>query len=36
MAHKRPVFVSAALFAQAEDMSEYLEKINQAGGEEAD
>jgi bifunctional DNase/RNase len=32
-AQKRPVFVSSALFAQVEDMSEYLEKINEASSE---
>jgi bifunctional DNase/RNase len=30
-AQKRPIFVSAALFEQVEDMSEYLE--NESGGE---
>ncbi len=36
-AQKRPIFVSSALFAQVEDMSAYLEKINEASGEsEAD
>lgn len=30
---KRPVFVSAALFEQVEDMSEVLERINQNGGQ---
>ncbi len=32
-AQKRPIFVSAPLFAQVEDMSAYLEKINEASGE---
>jgi bifunctional DNase/RNase len=32
-AQKRPVFVSSALFAQVEDMSEYLDKINEASSE---
>jgi hypothetical protein len=32
-AQKRPIFVSAALFAQVEDMTQYLEKINEASGE---
>src|SRR5208337_2950455 len=36
-AHKKPIFVSAALFAQVEDMSEVLNKMNEAGGDlEAD
>lgn len=36
-AQNRPIFVSAALFAQVEDMSESLKKINEAGSEsEAD
>jgi uncharacterized protein len=35
-AQKRPIFVSAALFAQVEDMSQYLEKINEASGESSD
>ncbi|MHB8523083.1 MAG: bifunctional nuclease family protein [Limisphaerales bacterium] len=30
---KRPVFVSASLFEQVEDMSEVLERINQNGGQ---
>ena len=30
---KRPIYVAAALFEQVEDMSEYLERINQNGGE---
>ena len=32
-AQKRPVFVSSALFAQVEDMSKYLEKINESSSE---
>lgn len=32
-AQKKPVFVSRALFAQVEDMTEYLDKMNEAGGE---
>ena len=32
-AQKRPIFVSATLFAQVEDMTEYLEKINESSGE---
>jgi len=32
-AQKRPIFVSQALFEQVEDMSEYLDKINQSGAE---
>jgi hypothetical protein len=32
-AHKKPIFVSAALFAQVEDMSEVLNKMNEAGGD---
>ena len=35
-AQKRPIFVSAALFAQVEDMTQYLEKINETGGEAED
>jgi bifunctional DNase/RNase len=36
-AQKKPIFVSAALFAQVEDMSEVLNKMNEAGGDlEAD
>ena len=36
-AQKRPIFVSTTLFAQVEDMTEYLEKINESSGEsEAD
>ncbi len=32
-AHKRPIYVSAALFEQVEDMSELLEQIQESGGE---
>ena len=32
-AQKRPLFVSAALFNQVEDMSKWLEEINENGGE---
>lgn len=32
-AQKRPIYVSAALFEQVEDMSEVLERINENGGE---
>ncbi|NBV22380.1 MAG: bifunctional nuclease family protein [Proteobacteria bacterium] len=32
-AHKRPVFVAKALFESVEDMTEYLDKLNEAGGE---
>jgi bifunctional DNase/RNase len=32
-AHKKPIFVSAALFAQVEDMSEVLNKMNESGGD---
>ena len=36
-AQKRPIFVSSTLFAQVEDMTQYLEKINESSGEaEAD
>lgn len=34
-AHKKPIFVTNALFEQVEDMSEVLEKINQGGSPEA-
>ena len=33
VAQKRPIYVSAALFEQVEDMSEVLERINENGGE---
>ena len=32
-AQKRPIYVSAALFEQVEDMSEILDRINENGGE---
>ena len=32
-AQKKPIFVSAALFAQVEDMSSVLEKMNESGTE---
>jgi uncharacterized protein len=32
-AQKRPLFVAAALFEQVEDMSKWLEEINENGGE---
>ena len=32
-AQKKPIFVSASLFAQVEDMSEVLNKMNESGGE---
>ena len=32
-AQKRPLFVSSALFSQVEDMSKWLEEINENGGE---
>jgi bifunctional DNase/RNase len=32
-AQKRPVFVTASLFGQVEDMSKWLEEINENGGE---
>ena len=32
-AHKRPMYVSAALFEQVDDMSELLEQIQESGGE---
>lgn len=35
-AQKRPIFVSAALFAQVEDMTEYLQKINESSGDSSD
>ena len=35
-AHKKPIFVSASLFEQVEDMSEVLNKINETGGSEAE
>jgi uncharacterized protein len=32
-AHKRPIYVTSALFEQVEDMSEVLERINETGSE---
>lgn len=32
-AQKKPIFVARALFDQVEDMSEYLDKINEGGNE---
>jgi uncharacterized protein len=32
-AQKRPIYVSTALFEQVEDMREYLQRINEGGGE---
>ena len=32
-AQKKPIFVSAALFAQVEDMTEVLNKMSESGGE---
>lgn len=32
-AHKRPIYVAAALFDQVDDMTELLERINESGGE---
>ena len=32
-AHKRPIYVAAALFEQVDDMTELLERINEGGGE---
>lgn len=33
-AHKRPVFVAKPLFDQVEDMTEYLDKLNEGTGEQ--
>ena len=33
-AHKRPVFVTKALFESVEDMTEYLDKLNEGTGEQ--
>ena len=33
-AHKRPVFVAKALFDQVDDMTEYLDKLNEETGEQ--
>lgn len=35
-AQKRPLFVSASLFNQVEDMSKWLEEINENGGSETE
>ena len=35
-AHKKPIFVTASLFEQVEDMSEVLNRINETGGSEAE
>jgi bifunctional DNase/RNase len=35
-AQKRPIFVTQSLFAQVEDMSEVLDKINESGSEPED
>jgi uncharacterized protein len=35
-AQKRPLFVSSALFSQVEDMSKWLEEINENGGSETE
>ena len=35
-AQKRPLFVSTALFEQVEDMSKWLEEINENGGSETE
>lgn len=32
-AHKKPIYVSSTLFEQVEDMTEYLERINENGGD---
>lgn len=32
-AQKKPLFVASALFSQVEDMSKWLEEINENGGE---
>ena len=34
-AQKRPIFVAAALFDEADDMTEYLNQINESGDSEA-
>jgi bifunctional DNase/RNase len=34
-AQKRPIFVAAALFEEADDMTEYLNQINESGDSEA-
>ena len=35
-AQKKPIFVSASLFAQVEDMSSVLDKMNESGSESSD
>jgi hypothetical protein len=35
-AQKKPIYVTASLFSQVEDMSKWLEEINQGGGTEAE
>jgi hypothetical protein len=35
-AQKKPIFVTASLFEQVEDMSEVLNRINETGGSEAE
>ena len=35
-AHKKPIFVTASLFEQVEDMSEVLNRINETGSSEAE
>jgi uncharacterized protein len=35
-AQKRPIFVTSSLFEQVEDMSEVLDRINEAGSESAE
>jgi uncharacterized protein len=35
-AQKRPIFVASSLFEQVEDMSEVLDRINEAGSESAE
>ncbi len=33
IAHKKPIFVTAPLFAQVEDMSKFMQQITESGGE---
>jgi hypothetical protein len=35
-AQKKPIYVTTSLFSQVEDMSKWLEEINQSGGAESD
>jgi len=35
-AQKRPLYVAASLFNQVEDMSKWLEEINENGGSESE